>query len=88
MNTSKRLARMLVRGKISKEEYLELIRAYQDTRGVTMKTAEEIIVLLETELAEAYEMHEQARGKDAAQALAFLMKATTIEHLLDEIKQG
>ena len=38
------------------------------------------------ELAEAYELHEQARGKDAARAYAFLMKATTIEHLLEEIK--
>ena len=52
-----------------------------------MMTAEAIIALLEAELAEAYEMHEQARGKDAAQAFAFLMKVTTIEHLLDEIKQ-
>lgn len=52
-----------------------------------MKTAESIIALLEAELAEAYELHEQARGKDAAKAFAYLMKATTIEHLLDEIKQ-
>ena len=51
-----------------------------------MKSAEEIIEILESELAEAYELHEQARGKDAAQAFAFLMKATTIEHLLEEIK--
>lgn len=53
-----------------------------------MKTAEEIIALLESELAEAYEIHEQARGKDTAKAFAFLIKASTIEHLLDEIKQG
>lgn len=52
-----------------------------------MKTAEEIIAYLEGELAEAYELHEQARGKDAARAFAFLMKATTIEHLLEEIKE-
>lgn len=51
-----------------------------------MKTVEEIIAYLEGELAEAYELHEQARGKDAARAFAFLMKATTIEHLLEEIK--
>lgn len=51
-----------------------------------MKSAEEIIEILEGELAEAYELHEQARGKDAARAFAFLMKATTIEHLLEEIK--
>lgn len=52
-----------------------------------MKTVEEIIAFLEMELAEAYEMHDAARGKDAAQAFAFLVKATTIEQLLDEIKQ-
>ena len=53
-----------------------------------MKTAEEIIALLETELAEAYELHDMAKGKDAAQAFALLVKASTIEQLLDEIKQG
>ena len=53
-----------------------------------MKTAEAIIALLEAELAEAYEMHDQARGKDATQAYAFLVKVTTIEQLLDEIKQS
>lgn len=51
-------------------------------------TAAEIIAFLEGELAEAYELHEAARSKDAAQAFAFLIKATTIEQLLDEIKQG
>ena len=53
-----------------------------------MKTAEEIIAFLEIELAEAYEMHDAAKGKDAAKAFAFLVKASTIEQLLDEIKQG
>lgn len=53
-----------------------------------MKTAEEIIAFLEIELAEAYEMHDEAKGKDAAQAFAFLLKATTLEQLLDEIKNG
>lgn len=51
-----------------------------------MKTVEEIIAYLEMELAEAYEMHDAAKGKDAAQAVAFLVKATTIGHLLEEIK--
>ena len=37
-----------------------------------MKTAEEIIAFLEIELAEAYEMHDEAKGKDAAQALPLL----------------
>ena len=52
-----------------------------------MKTVGEIIAFLEMELAEAYEMHDAARGKDAAQAFAFLVKATTIEQLLDEINE-
>ena len=51
-----------------------------------MKTAEEIIALLEAELAEAYELHDQAQGKDAQKALAYILKATTITHLLEEIK--
>ena len=59
---------------------------YDQTKGVNrMKTAEEIIAYLEMELAEAYELHDQAKGKDAAQAFAYLLKATTIQHLLDEI---
>lgn len=50
-----------------------------------MKTVEEIVNYLEMELAEAYELHDQAKGKDAARAFAYLLKATTIQHLLDEI---
>ena len=53
-----------------------------------MKTVEEIVAYLEAELFEAYELHEQARGKDAQKALVYLMKATTIMHILEEIKQG
>ena len=53
-----------------------------------MKTAGEIIVYLEAALAEAYEMHDAAKGKDAAQAFAYLVKATTISELLDEIKES
>lgn len=51
-----------------------------------LKTVEEIIALLEAELAEAYELHEQARGKDAQEALYQIIRATTITHLLEEIK--
>ena len=51
-----------------------------------MKTAEEIIKLIETELAEAYELHDTAKSKDASQAFANLLKATVLEQLLDEIK--
>ena len=52
-----------------------------------MKTAEEIIALLEAELAEAIELHEEAKdSKDMAQAHATLLKAYTISELLDEIK--
>lgn len=52
-----------------------------------MKTAEEIIALLEAELAEAYELHEQARGKDAKEALHQIIKAYVITHILEEIKE-
>jgi hypothetical protein len=51
-----------------------------------MKTAEEIIAYLEAELAEAYELHDQAKGKDAQEALCQLIRATVILHLLEEIK--
>lgn len=53
-----------------------------------LKTAEEIIAYLEAELAEAFEMHDWAKGKDAQEALFYIMKATAITHLLEEIKQG
>ncbi len=52
-----------------------------------MKTAEEIIAYLEVELAEAYELHDQAKGKDAQKALFYLLKASTISELLDVIKE-
>ncbi len=51
-----------------------------------MMTAEAIIAYLEAELAEAYELHDQAKGKDAQEAFFYLLKATTITHLLEEIK--
>ena len=51
-----------------------------------MKTAEEIVEYLEAELAEAYELHEQSRGKDAQEALCQIIRASTITHLLEEIK--
>ena len=51
-----------------------------------MKTPEEIIALLDAELAEAYDLHDQAKGKDAQEALFYILKATTITHLLEEIK--
>ena len=53
-----------------------------------MKTVEEVIEYLEAELAEAYEMHDTAKGKDAAQSFASLVKLTIIEQLLDGIKNG
>lgn len=51
-----------------------------------MKSLEEIITFMEAELAEAYEMHDQAKGKDAQEALVHLIRATTITHILEEIK--
>ena len=52
-----------------------------------MKTAEESIAYLEAELAESYEMHNQAKGKDAQEALFYILKATFIEQILEEIKK-
>ena len=51
-----------------------------------MKTAEEIIGYLQAELADAYESHDQARGKDAQEALFYMIKATIITHILEDIK--
>ena len=51
-----------------------------------MKTAKEIIEYLEAELAEAYELHDQYKGRDAGKAFAYLLKATTLLQLLEEIK--
>jgi hypothetical protein len=52
-----------------------------------MKTAEEIIAYLEMEMNEAIELHDAAKGKDAAQAHATLLKAYIISELLDNIKE-
>lgn len=49
-------------------------------------TTEEIIRYLEGELAEAYELHDQAKGKNAQEALYYIIKATIITHLLEEIR--
>lgn len=84
MNSIKRLERMLVRGKISKDEYLEAIGLYEKSRRVTMKTAEEIIAYLEAEMNEAIELHDAS--KDTAQRYAMMLKAYTISELLEEIK--
>lgn len=51
-----------------------------------MKTAQEIIAYLEAELEEAIELHDAAKGKDAAQAFATMLKAHIVSELLDEIK--
>ena len=51
-----------------------------------MKTAEEIVSYLELELEEAYEIYDQTKGKESAKAFAFMLKATMIEELLDNIK--
>lgn len=52
-----------------------------------MKTAGQIITYLEMELTDAYEMHEENRGKDKEQALIHLVRATTILQLLEAIKE-
>lgn len=51
-----------------------------------MKTAEEVIAYLEAKLAEAHELYDQAKGKNAQEAFAHLLTATTLTHILEEIK--
>ena len=50
-----------------------------------MQTIEEIIAHLETELAAAHEAHDQAQDKQ--ERLCHLIKAATIESILEEIKR-
>ena len=89
MNSLTRLDKMLIRGAISKEEYLEAIGAYKTSKRITLQTAEGIIAYLETELNEAMEMHDTAKAnKDMEQALTCLIKAHTISGLLENIKQS
>ena len=52
-----------------------------------MKTVNEIITCLENEMAYCYEMHDCYKGKDAANALQYLIRAITVENLLIEIKE-
>ena len=89
MNSLKRLDKLLVRGAISKEEYLERIDAYETSKGVTMQTAEGIISFLETELNDAMELHHKAKeNKDMERSLTLLIKAHTISELLEKIKES
>ncbi len=53
-----------------------------------MKTSEEIISLLEAELAEAYEQYDAIKGKDARAAQYHMTKISVILNLLEEIKEG
>lgn len=52
-----------------------------------MKTVGQVITYLEMELVDAYEMHDEYRGKDAQQALFYLMRATTILNILEAIRE-
>lgn len=52
-----------------------------------MKTVEEIVAYLQMELAEAFEMHDQTKGKDKQQATFHLLKAMFISNLLEEIEE-
>lgn len=50
-----------------------------------MMTAEEIIAYLQEEMADAYELYDTYKGKNAAEAFGQLVRASTIEQLLDAI---
>ena len=52
-----------------------------------MKTAEEIIAYLEAELAEAYEVYDAIKGKDARAAQYHMTKISVVLDLLEEIKE-
>lgn len=52
-----------------------------------MKTAEEIITYLETELAEAYKEHNEEKVKeDKAKAYHSLVKIVMLEQIIEDIK--
>ena len=50
-----------------------------------MKTAQEIINYIEAEIAEAHELYDHYKGKDAQQSFIYILKATTLTQLLEEI---
>lgn len=52
-----------------------------------MMTAEQIIAYMELELADAYAQYDETKGVDKQQSLIHLIKATTIQNLLDAIKE-
>lgn len=51
-----------------------------------MKTAKEIIKYLEQERKDAYFMYDEMKKADKQRAMAYMIKATTIEQILDAIK--
>lgn len=53
-----------------------------------MKTVEDVIKYLEMEMSDAHYMYDEMKKADTQRALAYLIKATTIEQLLDAIKRG
>ena len=59
------------------------------TKGtIKMRTAEEIINYLETELAEQYRLHnETKRNKDKGDAYASLVRIVMLEEILEKIKK-
>lgn len=89
MNSLKRLDKLLLRGVISEEEYLERIEAYEKSKRVAKQTAEGIMAFLEAELDEALLLHDHAKeNKDMEKALTLLIKAHTISGLLEKIKES
>jgi len=52
---------------------------------VTM-TAKEIIAYMELAMKEAFELYDEAKGKDAEEAYFHQIVAMTIKHLLEEIQ--
>lgn len=53
-----------------------------------MKTIQDVVTYLEMEKSDAYFMYDEMKKADTQRALAYLIKATTIEQLLDAIKNA
>lgn len=52
-----------------------------------LKTVEEVIAYLEMELADAHFMYDEMKKADTQRAQAYLIRATTIQNLLEAIKE-
>ena len=75
-------------GTAKKDLLQEDLRKINNLREkIILKTVEEIIKYLENEKLYCFEMHEEYRGKDSANSLQYLIRAITIEGILNAIQE-